>query len=80
MRSAVEFLMQDYRHFPIEKDELLGERLDEFLELEPVNELTQVLEDWRNSPWDVNDFKGPIPEGVPKEHYWWHKDVRIGGH
>lgn len=73
VRSAVEFLATNYRDFADGRDGFLSERLDEFIEIEPVDDLTELLEIWKDSPWDFFDFTGPVPEGVPEEHHWWYR-------
>lgn len=49
VRSAVEFLMNDYRNFPNKNGQLLFLNLDDFKTSESVDELTDAINRWKNS-------------------------------
>lgn len=71
-RSALQFLLDDYRDFPTQDNKLLEESLADLEE--SAQELSEELDDWKHSPWDLLDFKGPIPNGIPEHHIWWFQE------
>ena len=69
-RSAVEFLLKNYRDFPSRKNNVkLEVRLGDLSQV--VEDLTEAIGNWNSSPWGWGDFTGETPKEIPKEHVWW---------
>lgn len=72
LRSSVEFLLNDYRDFPIGNGETLEESLSEFEMYQSVDELTDIIETQKNCPLqNLLDYNDPPPKSIPPHHFWW---------
>ena len=78
-RSAVQFLLDDFKHWPVE-DHTLETYLSIFKESDSLETFDEALEDWKENPYICTASYDSLihskeelerPSGVPPTHTWW---------
>jgi hypothetical protein len=77
-RSGIQFLLDNFKEFPVTNEELLGDSLKELQDSEELEIFDERLAAYNkeNPPLDYESFPMPLvdpvrPEGVPETHFWW---------
>jgi hypothetical protein len=76
-RSGIQFLLNNFKEFPVTNEELLGDSLKELQDSEELEIFDERLAyNKENPPLDYESFPmllgDPVrPEGVPETHSWW---------
>jgi hypothetical protein len=75
--QGIQFLLDNFKEFPVTNEELLGDSLKELQDSEGLESLGETLAYFKNnSPTDfdslpLNPDDSVRPEGVPETHFWW---------
>lgn len=77
LRSGVQFLLDDFKEFPVDEKQVLDEYLKTIQDSESLETFDEELFNWRDNPTtslesishSVSDLSRPV--GVPESHNWW---------
>jgi hypothetical protein len=77
-RSGIQFLLDNFKEFPVINEELLGDSLKELQDSEGLEIFDETLTYYKDNQgfMDFESLPLPLgdpvrPEGVPETHIWW---------
>ena len=77
LRSGIQFMLDDFKEFPVSDSEVLGDSLKQLSDSESLQSFDEALEDWKKySTTTLENISYPAssfvrPQGVPESHSWW---------
>lgn len=77
LRSGVQYLLDNFKDFPVAENQVLGEFLKTIQDSESLQTFDEELFSWRDNPTvslesishSASDLSRPV--GVPETHRWW---------
>lgn len=78
-RSGLQFMLDDFKSFPVSQNETLEDRFKYFKNIESIKTLDEALQNWKKSTYSLGETdiifdKEDItrPKEVPSSHTWWY--------